>query len=41
MGEAVQGQGASGQVQSNSYAASEKGDRMVFKGRVRARVNEH
>ncbi len=41
MGQAVQGQGASGRVRSNSYAVSDKGDRMVFKGRVRARINEH
>ena len=40
IGGALKGQNASSAVQSNSYAVSDKGDKMVFKGRVRARLNE-
>jgi lipopolysaccharide export system protein LptC len=41
VGQSVKGAGPSGAVQSNSYSVSDKGDRMVFKGRVRARLNDH
>ena len=41
VGQSVAGNGPTGLVQSNSYAVSQKGDRMVFTGRVRARVNGH
>jgi lipopolysaccharide export system protein LptC len=35
----VRGAGASGdRVQADSYAVSDKGDRVVFKGRVRTRL---
>ena len=34
----VQGQGPTGAVQSGSYAVSDKGDRMVFKGGVRTQL---
>lgn len=40
VGGALKGQSASSAVVSNSYAVSDKGDRMVFKGRVQARLNE-
>lgn len=41
MGDAgVQGSGVSGnKVQADSYAVTDKGDRVVFKGRVRSRLN--
>jgi lipopolysaccharide export system protein LptC len=35
----IQGKGPVGDVSSDSYAVSEKGDRMVFKGGVRARID--
>jgi lipopolysaccharide export system protein LptC len=41
IGQTIKGNGPSGAVQSNSYAVTDKGDRMVFKGGVRARLNEH
>jgi lipopolysaccharide export system protein LptC len=41
LGQTIKGNGPSGAVQSNSYAVTDKGDRMVFKGGVRARLNEH
>lgn len=41
VGSAVKGASQTAAVQSNSYAVTNKGDRMVFKGRVRARLNEH
>jgi lipopolysaccharide export system protein LptC len=41
VGQAIQGRGIAGEVQSNSYAVSEKGDRVIFKGGVRARLNDH
>ncbi len=36
----IQGTGPVGTVSSERYSVSEKGDRMVFKGGVRARINE-
>lgn len=38
VGGKVQGQGATGDVQSGSYAVTDKGDRMVFKGGVHTRL---
>jgi lipopolysaccharide export system protein LptC len=38
VGGKVQGQGPTGAVQSGSYAVSDKGDRMVFKGGVRTQL---
>jgi lipopolysaccharide export system protein LptC len=35
----IQGTGPVGAVQSDSYSVTEKGDRMVFKGGVRARID--
>jgi lipopolysaccharide export system protein LptC len=40
-GQAIQGHGLAGNVQSNNYAAYDKGDRVVFKGGVRARLNDN
>jgi lipopolysaccharide export system protein LptC len=41
IGQTIKGNGPSGAVQSNTYTVTDKGDRMVFKGGVRARLNEH
>jgi lipopolysaccharide export system protein LptC len=38
VGRDVQSQGPSAQVSSDQYSVTEKGDRMVFKGRVRGRI---
>jgi len=38
VGGKVQGRGATGDVQSGSYAVTDKGDRMVFKGGVHTRL---
>jgi len=35
----LQGDGPNGQVQSDTYSIYDKGDRVVFKGRVRARLD--
>ncbi|WP_425999738.1 LPS export ABC transporter periplasmic protein LptC [Caulobacter sp. DWR1-3-2b1] len=40
MGDAgVQGGGAGNQVRADSYSVSDEGDRVIFKGRVRSRLN--
>lgn len=40
MGDAgVKGAGSGNQVQADSYSVSDKGDRVIFKGRVRSRLN--
>ena len=40
MGDAgVRGAGSGSQVQADSYSVSDKGDRVIFKGRVRSRLN--
>ena len=40
VGQRVRGRAAVGEVTSDNYTVTEKGDRMVFKGGVRARLNE-
>jgi len=40
VGSGVAGTGQVGAVQANSYAVTNKGDTMVFKGGVRARLND-
>lgn len=38
-GQAIQGAGAGGQIRSNDYAVSNKGDQVIFKGGVRSHFN--
>lgn len=38
-GQAIQGHGTAGDVRSNGYTVSDKGDRVIFKGGVRSRLN--
>ena len=38
---AIAGQSSVGAVQSNSFSAYDKGDRVIYKGGVHARLNQH
>jgi lipopolysaccharide export system protein LptC len=40
-GQAVSGQGPTGGIQANSYAVYDRGQTLVFKGRVHSRLNSH